>query len=226
MNYLDFSFYLFDIVCLEVSDASGDDSFSADSDDSDQQPLVTDPQKVLDQFSADNAQHIKSFIKQLTRVKTGRASVALLDPVKVQYYGSSVPLNQVASLSLNDARTIVISPFEKGLTKDIEKGVLMANIGLQPSSDGQVVRVMVPSLSKEGRLEIVKSLKKTTEMAKVTVRNYRKSANNHLKKMQKDKSLSQDQAKDWQNTIQEHTDKFIKNIDELSEKKQKEIMTF
>ena len=186
---------------------------------------ITDPQHYIDLFTTNCDKHLISFKDQLARLKTGRASIALLDPVKVMYYGSTVPLNQVAVLSLSDARTIVISPFEKGLTKDIEKGILVANIGLQPSSDGQVVRVVVPNLTKEGRLQIVKTLKKTTEMGKVVIRNHRKSVNNQIKLLEKDKHLSQDQSKDWYLKVQELTDGYITKIDQLTDNKQKEIMT-
>ena len=168
---------------------------------------------------------IASFQRVLDRTRTGRASVTLLDGVFVSYYGSSTPLNQVATLQTPDPRTLVISPFDKTLLKDMEKAILMANIGLNPISDGQVIRVNVPPLTQERRKEIAKTVKKSGEEAKVAIRNIRKGLNGELRTLEKDKLISQDQLKDWQQEVQKLTDHHTAKIDELTRQKQERVLS-
>jgi ribosome recycling factor len=164
--------------------------------------------------------------KDLSRVRTGRASVSLLDGVKVDYYGTLTPLSQVASLSTPDARQIVISPFEKKSLSDIERAIQIAQIGIQPTNDGHVIRLPIPPLNEERRKEIAKSVKKFGEEAKVGIRKIRQDWNTQVKKMEKDKELGEDESKKLQKEIQDKTDDYIKKIDEKAAAKEKEILSF
>lgn len=168
---------------------------------------------------------VKAFEQELVKVRTGRASISLLDSVKVDYYGTMTPLNQVATLSTPDARTIVISPFEKKMIQNVEKGIQIADLGLQPNNDGNVVRVPIPALTEDRRKDLVKGIKKVGEDAKVAIRNGRRDGNEELKKLEKDKTISEDESRKLQQEIQKHTDAFTAQIDGLLTKKEKEIMT-
>lgn len=162
--------------------------------------------------------------QEFSKVRTGRATAAILDPVRVDYYGSPMPLNQVGSLAVPDARTIVVQPFEKAMLSPIEKAIREADLGLNPSNDGNVVRVPIPMLTEERRKEIVKTCKKYAEDSRVAVRNLRRDYNEVLKKVEKDEHLSEDERKRGEGDIQKLTDRFIKDIDDLLAKKEKEVM--
>jgi ribosome recycling factor len=168
---------------------------------------------------------VVGFEKDLTRVRTGRASISMLDSVKVDYYGTMSPLNQVGTLSTPDARTILVAPFEKKLIQEIEKAIMKADLGLQPNSDGVVVRIPIPQLTEERRKDIVKSLKKMSEEAKVSIRHIRRDVNEEVKKAEKDKKITEDESKRVQDEIQKLTDSYIKAVDERLVKKEKEVMT-
>ncbi|MCS6808166.1 MAG: ribosome recycling factor [Bacteroidota bacterium] len=162
--------------------------------------------------------------QEFAKVRTGRATVTILDPVRVEYYGSSMPLNQVASLSVPDPRTIVIQPFEKAMLSPIEKAIREADLGLNPSNDGNVVRVPIPMLTEERRKEIVKMCKKFAEESRVAIRNIRRDHNELLKKIEKEEHLSEDERKRGEQEIQKVTDRFIKLIDDMTLAKEKEVM--
>jgi ribosome recycling factor len=168
---------------------------------------------------------LKSFENELKQVRTGRASVAVLDNVRVDYYGNPTPLNQVATMATPDARTITIAPFEKKLISEIEKAIRVADIGVQPTNDGNIVRLPFPALTEERRKDIVKSLKKIAEDAKVGMRNIRRDANEDVKKQEKDKKITEDERKKLEDVVQKHTDSFIKMVDERLVAKEKEVMT-
>lgn len=168
---------------------------------------------------------IDLFDKDLKKVRTGRASVSLLDGVKVSYYGSPTAMNQVASLSTPDARTIVIAPFEKSLISEIERSIQMANLGVQPTNDGNVIRMSIPPLNEERRKEIAKSIKKLGEEVKVSLRKIRQDSNAKVKKLEKDKEVAEDESKKLQKDIQMETDAFIKKVDERVSKKESEILS-
>jgi ribosome recycling factor len=161
----------------------------------------------------------------LVRVRTGRASITLLDRVTVSYYGSQTPLNQVASLATPDAKTITISPFDKSLLGEIEKSIFKADLGLSPMNDGNLIRLPIPPLTEDRRKDIVKSLHKIAEDAKVSLRMVRRDANEECKKQEKAKTLSEDDSKRTQDEIQKLTDKYVKLIDERVASKEKEIMS-
>ncbi len=162
--------------------------------------------------------------KQLLVIRAGKASPAMLGGVMVEYYGSPTPLNQVGNVSTPDARTITIQPFEKSIIQNIEKAILVANLGFNPMNNGESVIISVPALTEERRRELVKQAKAEAEDSKVGVRNDRKNANNEIKKLEKE-GLSEDIVKSTEKSIQELTDSFIKKIDEMLVVKEKEIMT-
>jgi ribosome recycling factor len=179
---------------------------------------------IVDSCKANMEKRLKSFEGDLQKVRTGRASISLLDGIKVDYYGTPTLLNQVATLSTPDARTIAIAPFEKKLIQEIEKAIRVADVGVQPTNDGNIVRIPIPPLTEERRKDIVKNLKKTSEDAKVGIRNARRDANDAVKKKVKDKVVSEDEGKRFEAEIQKHTDHFIKQIDERLAKKEQEVM--
>ncbi|MCY4380020.1 MAG: ribosome recycling factor [Proteobacteria bacterium] len=183
------------------------------------------PEKILAAGETSMNQRLASFEKLLKKSRTGTASVTLLDGIYVSYYNASTPLNQLATLQVPDPRSIVISPFDKTVLKDIEKAILVANIGLNPSSDGQVIRVNVPPLTKERRRELAKALRKSAETAKVAMRSIRQDLNKELKNLEKEKSISQDALKDWNIEVQKLTDSFTTQIDTKTDKKEQQILS-
>lgn len=168
---------------------------------------------------------VKQFEADLMKVRTGRASISILDNVRVDYYGSPTPLNQVATLSTPDARMIMVSPFEKKLIGDIEKAIMKADIGIQPTNDGNVVRLPIPPLTEDRRKDLVKQVKKVSEDVKVAVRGHRRDANDAVKNFEKEKQIGEDERKRFEGEIQKITDQFIKLVDDKLAAKEKEIMT-
>ena len=169
-------------------------------------------------------QSIAAFKNNLTKVRTGRANPALLDHLQVDYYGSLMPINQVANVSLLDARTISIQPWEKGMGAKIEKAIRESDLGLNPSSMGDLIRVPMPPMSEERRKELTKVVKGEGENAKIAVRNLRRDANEAVKKLVKDKLASEDDQKRAEADIQKTTDRHISEIDKLVTAKEQEIM--
>lgn len=162
--------------------------------------------------------------QELVKIRTGKATTALLDGVRVEYYGSLVPLNQVANVSVLDVHTISIQPWEKNMIAPIEKAILSANLGLNPVSDSSVIRVPIPPLNEERRREFVKLIKKFAEDGKIAIRNVRRDSIEHLKKSEKAEHFSEDQRKRAEEEVQKLTDKHIKDVDSLVVLKEKEIM--
>lgn len=169
-------------------------------------------------------QSIASLKNNLTKVRTGRANPALLDTVQVDYYGSNVPLSQVANLSLIDARTIGIQPWEKGMGAKIEKAIRESDLGLNPASMGDLIRVPMPAMTEERRKELTKVVRNEGESAKIAVRNLRRDANEAVKKLVKDKLASEDDQKRSEAEIQKLTDKHIAEIDHLVASKEQDLM--
>ena len=167
---------------------------------------------------------LEALRKNLATIRTGRATPAMLDNVRVDYYGTPTPLNQVATVTAQDARLLVIKPFEKKVIKDIEKAIVEANLGFNPTNDGEVLRVPMPPLSTERRKEYVKLTKSKGEDAKIVMRNVRRDANEMMKEAQKEGSITQDDEKRGLKLIQDHTDAYVKKIDEALTKKEAEIM--
>ncbi|AKC70586.1 MULTISPECIES: ribosome recycling factor [Pandoraea] len=168
---------------------------------------------------------IESFKNNLAKIRTGRAHVGLLDHVQVDYYGSMVPISQVANVSLVDARTIGVQAWEKNMVPKVEKAIRESDLGLNPATQGDLIRVPMPQLTEERRREMTKLVKSEGENAKVAVRNLRRDANEQLKKLVKDKEISEDDERRGGDDVQKFTDKFVAEIDELVKQKDAEIMT-
>lgn len=167
---------------------------------------------------------IEAFRKDLSKVRTGRASLSLLDGVKVDSYGALSPLNQVATLTTPESRMIVVQPWDPQVLPSIEKAILKSNLGLTPASDGKIIRISIPQLTEERRKELVKQVKKTCEDYRVNIRNSRRDAIDQFKKMKKDKEMSEDDLFKYQDEAQKETDSCIKTIDDALIQKEKEVM--
>ncbi|HEC2158076.1 ribosome recycling factor [Staphylococcus delphini] len=163
--------------------------------------------------------------RELAQINAGRANSNLLSGVQVDYYGAPTPVQQLASINVPEARLLVVSPYDKTSLADIEKAIIAANLGVNPTSDGDVIRIMVPALTEERRKEIVKEVKKTGENAKVSIRNIRRDANDTLKRQEKDGEISEDELRNGSDEVQKITDSSIKEIDQLVADKEKDIMS-
>lgn len=181
-----------------------------------------DIQFILDSAkeAMDNA--IKHLEKQFVNIRAGKASPAMLGSVMVNYYGAQTPLNQVANINTPDGRTITVQPWEKSMFQEIEKGILIANLGFNPMNNGEMIIISVPPLTEERRRDLAKQAKAEAEDAKIGVRSARKDANTEIKKLE---DVSEDLQKDAENSVQQLTDKYVKKIDDILEIKEKEIMT-
>ncbi len=168
---------------------------------------------------------LDSFDEKLSEVRAGRANPAILNRVKVEYYGTPTPINQVAGISVPEARTIVISPWDKSILGEIEKAILASDIGLNPNNDGSVIRLNFPDLTEERRKELVKEVKKLAEDSKVAIRSIRRDGMDEAKAMQKNNELTEDEEQAREKEIQKLTDDYINQIDKMLEEKEKEIMT-
>lgn len=162
--------------------------------------------------------------KEYASIRAGRANPSILDKVVVDYYGTPTPVNQLANISVPEPRILAIQPWDKSTLPSIEKAILKSDLGLNPSSDGTVIRLIIPQLTAEKRTEIVKTLKKKAEDARVAIRNVRRDANDHLKKLEKDHKASEDEVKRAQDDLQKMTDKLIKEIEHVLDVKEKEIL--
>jgi ribosome recycling factor len=180
--------------------------------------IASDARKRMDS-AVDDAR------KKLTTVRTGRASVSLLDNVTVEYYGTEMPLNQVATIHAPESTMLTVQPFDPTQLGNIEKAIRASELGLNPSNDGKLIRVPIPLLTEERRRQMVKVVHDIAEEHRTAIRNVRRDANDHLKKMLKDKTISEDAEKDGLDQIQKLTDQHITRINELSEHKEKEVMT-
>jgi len=163
---------------------------------------------------------------ELNRMRTGRASLLILDGIKVDYYGTMTPLNQMATLAVPESRLITIQPWDVSVIKDIEKAILKSDLGLTPSSDGKIIRISIPQLTEERRKELVKVVHRVCEEHKVSVRNFRRDSNDLMKSMKKEGEISEDDAFKGQDQVQKITDEYIKLIDECYRDKEKEILEF
>lgn len=167
---------------------------------------------------------IDLLIQELAKLRTGRASPALLDGIKVEYYGNQVPINQVAAISIPEPKMIVIQPWDKNVLPEIEKAIYKSQTGLVPNNDGNLIRIPIPLLTEERRRDLIKLVHKLGEETKVAVRNVRRDANEAIKKQEKDKKISEDESRQLTNRIQKITDENTKSIDDILKKKEKEVM--
>jgi ribosome recycling factor len=183
-------------------------------------------QDVLKDLDTRMSAALDVLAREFASVRTGRASTALLDSIRVDYYGTPTPLSQMASLSTPDARTLVIQPWEAGQLKEIEKAITKADLGVTPVNDGKLIRLTMPTPTEERRKQLVKTVGKMAEDARVAVRNIRREANDKLKALAKDKKVSEDEERRGHDQIQKSTDRFIAKIDETMKKKEQEILSF
>ncbi len=167
---------------------------------------------------------LESVAKELSNIRTGRATISLLDGISVDYYGSKSPINQVASISIPEARLMVIQPWDKSLIREIERAILKADLGLNVNNDGNVIRITIPELTEERRKELAKHAKRLSEEGKIAIRNIRREANDILRKLEKAGKLPEDDSRREQSEVQDITDEHINKIDEMVEAKEKEIM--
>jgi len=179
---------------------------------------------VFEELKENMDKAIHSFEKALSKVRTGRASLSLLDGIKVDYYGVPTPLNQVATLSIPESRLIVISPWDNSIIGTVEKAIQKSDLGLMPANDGKVIRLSIPPLTEERRKELAKVVKRIAEECKINLRNVRRDGNEQLKMLKKDGDISEDDLYQYQEEVQEITDKYIKKTDGILAGKEKEIM--
>lgn len=182
------------------------------------------PKEVMDQTKDRMDKAVGSLTRQLASIRAGRANASLLDRISVLYYGAPTPLNQMAGISVPEARLMVIQPYDKTTLGDIEKAILKSDIGITPSNDGSVIRLAVPALTEERRKELVKEVKKEAEDSKIAIRNVRRDANDELKKLEKDGDITEDELRREGDEIQKLTDSYIVKIDEIAKDKENEIM--
>lgn len=182
------------------------------------------PEKVLKDLEEKMNKTLKSLQGDLNKVRTGRASLALFDDIRVDYYGTQTPLKQMATLSVPESRLVIIQPWDPQMIGEIEKAILKSELGVTPTSDGKIIRITIPRLTEERRKELVKIVKKMGEGGKVAVRNIRRDANEDLKGMEEDKAISKDELHQNMEKVQNITDSFIGKIDDVLSAKEKEIL--
>ncbi len=180
--------------------------------------------QVLEQAKEKMNKTIAAFTRELSSIRAGRANAALLDRITVEYYGAPTPINQLAGVSVPEARLLVITPYDKTILGEIEKAIMKSDIGITPTNDGSVIRLMIPALTEERRKDLVKQVKKEAEDAKIAVRNVRRDANDDLKKLEKAGEITEDDLRGYGEDIQKLTDEFIVKVDQVTKEKEKEIL--
>ena len=182
-------------------------------------------EEIKKDLSQSMTKSITSMQGQIAKVRTGRASASVLDGVMVDYYGSPTPIKGVGQISTPEARLLQIQPFDKSIISEIEKSIINANLGLTPSNDGNFIRIQFPALTEDKRRDLVKQVKAMGEDAKIAIRNARRDKNEEVKKAEKDKDISEDDSKKFQDEIQKITDKYVKDVDDVVAIKEKELLT-
>ena len=181
--------------------------------------------QVLSQAKERMEKSISAFNRELASIRAGRANAALLDRITVDYYGAPTPVNQIAGISIPEARLLVLSPYDKSVLGDIEKAIMKSDIGITPTNDGSVIRLMIPALTEERRKELVKQVKSEAENAKIAVRNVRRDANDDAKKLEKNGEITEDALRGLNDDIQKITDDFIAKIDKIAKEKEEEVLS-
>jgi ribosome recycling factor len=181
--------------------------------------------QVIETTKQDMEHTLDALRKELAKVRTGRASTALIEGVLVDYYGNKTPLNQLASLSAPEARLLVVQPYDRSTMSSIEKAIYQADLGLTPVNDGKMIRVPIPELTGERRKELARHIRKVAEDYRVSMRNHRRDANERIKKMQKDKQITEDEARTTQDRVQKLTDESLEKVEKLLKAKEDELMT-
>lgn len=182
---------------------------------------MEDLEMVLEMAQENMAGSVSHLEKELVKIRAGRANPSMLDSVKMDYYGSQTPLNQLSNITAPDGRTLTVQPYEKGLIPEVEKAIMNANLGLNPQNNGEMVIINIPALTEERRKDLVKRAKAEAEEARISIRNARKEANNEIKKIEE---LNEDQQKDAEEKVQKLTDEHIQRVEEVLEHKEKDIM--
>ena len=182
------------------------------------------PKQVISSTKDRMTKAIQSYTRELASIRAGRASASLLDRITVDYYGAPTPVNQMAGITTPEARLLVIQPYDKSILSEIERAILKSDLGLNPTNDGQVIRIAIPQLTEERRKELVKVVKKESEEAKVALRNIRRDANDSLKKLEKNGEITEDALRGYSDDVQKLTDEFIQKIDQITKDKEKEIL--
>lgn len=182
------------------------------------------PKQVISNVKDKMTKAITAYSRELASIRAGRANASLLDRISVDYYGAPTPVNQLAGISVPEARLLVIQPYDKTSLGDIEKAILKSDLGLNPTSDGNIIRISIPALTEERRKELVKVVKKAAEEAKVVIRNVRRDGNDDLKKLEKAGDITEDGLRGYSEDIQKLTDENINKIDEMTKEKEKEIL--
>ncbi|MFJ7696521.1 ribosome recycling factor [Lysinibacillus fusiformis] len=180
--------------------------------------------QVLEQAKDKMNKTIAAFSRELSSIRAGRANASLLDRIMVDYYGAPTPINQLAGVSVPEARLLVITPYDKTILGEIEKAIMKSDIGITPTNDGSIIRLMIPALTEERRKDLVKQVKKEAEDAKIAVRNVRRDANDDLKKLEKAGEITEDDLRGYGDDIQKLTDEFIVKVDQVTKDKEKEIL--
>jgi ribosome recycling factor len=183
------------------------------------------PEEIFQEISRRMDASVEHLRRELGAIRTGRASVALLEPIQVDYYGTPTPLNQLATLAVPESRLITVQPWDPSIIDDIERAILKSDLGLTPVNDGKIIRITVPPLTEERRRELVRLVKQKAEEARIAVRNLRREGNDRLKAKEKEKLLSEDDYHKALGRMQKITDEHIEQIDELAEQKEQEVMT-
>jgi len=181
--------------------------------------------QVLTQAKERMEKSISAFTRELASIRAGRANASLLDRITVDYYGAPTPINQIAGISIPEARLLVLSPYDKSVLGDIEKAIMKSDIGITPTNDGSVIRLMIPALTEERRKELVKQVKAEAENAKIAVRNVRRDANDDAKKLEKNGEITEDALRGLNDDIQKVTDEYIAKIDKIAKEKEEEVLS-
>ncbi|KYD00038.1 ribosome recycling factor [Heyndrickxia sporothermodurans] len=182
------------------------------------------PKQIIANAKDKMSKAISAYTRELSSIRAGRASASLLDRIVVDYYGAPTPVNQLASVSVPEARLLVIQPYDKSIVSDIEKAILKSDLGLTPNNDGTLIRLAIPALTEERRKELVKQVKKEAEVAKVGIRNIRRDANDELKKLEKNGEISEDDLRGYSDDVQKITDEHINKIDQITKTKEQDIL--
>lgn len=182
--------------------------------------------EILSEMDQKNGKTIEALEKEFKKMRTGRASTSILDGIKVECYGTQMPLNQIASMSSPESRLLTIQPWDQSVIGNIEKSILKSGLGLTPMNDGKLVRISIPPLTEERRKDLAKMAKKMAEESKIGIRNHRRDANEAFKQLKNDSKISEDEMHNQQDKVQKITDEFIEKIDEMKKEKEKEILEF
>ncbi|AGX03894.1 MULTISPECIES: ribosome recycling factor [Bacillaceae] len=182
------------------------------------------PKQVISNSKERMTKAIQAYSRELASIRAGRASASLLDRITVDYYGAPTPVNQLAGISVPEARLLVIQPYDKSILGEIEKAIIKSDLGLNPTNDGNLLRLAIPALTEERRKELVKVVKKESEDAKVAIRNIRRDANDDLKKLEKNGEITEDDLRGYSDDIQKMTDEHITKVDSITKDKEKEIL--